>query len=91
MLCNKRLTEKQQRYADEYIRTGNITQSYMIAYLHLKKESIAELDGILQFLTTMTKQPVISIKEQIGKGYNRFWNNKEFYKVVKGPRGSEKI
>src|SRR5699024_3371577 len=39
---------------------------------------------------TMTKQPVISIKEQIGKGYNRFWNNKQFYRVVKGSRGSKK-
>lgn len=38
----------------------------------------------------MTKQPVISIKQQIGKGYNRFWNNKQFYRVVKGSRGSKK-
>lgn len=38
----------------------------------------------------MTKHPVISIKEQIGKGYNRFWNNKQFYRVVKGSRGSKK-
>lgn len=38
----------------------------------------------------MTKQPVISIKEQIGKGYNRFWNNKQFFRVVKGSRGSKK-
>lgn len=38
----------------------------------------------------MTKQPVISIREQIGKGYNRFWNNKQFYRVVKGSRGSKK-
>lgn len=37
-----------------------------------------------------TKQPRISIKEQIGKGYNRFWNNKQFYRVVKGSRGSKK-
>ncbi len=37
-----------------------------------------------------TKQPVISIKEQIGKGYNRFWNNKQFYRAIKGSRGSKK-
>lgn len=37
-----------------------------------------------------TKQTVVSIKEQIGKGYNRFWNNKQFYRVVKGSRGSKK-
>lgn len=79
------LTEKQQRFADEYIRTGNITQSYMIAYPHikkensaatsgsrllrnakvkvyiderlekLKKESIAEQDEILQYLTSVMR------------------------------------
>lgn len=37
-----------------------------------------------------TKQPVVSLSEQIGKGYNRFWNNKQFYRVVKGSRGSKK-
>lgn len=37
-----------------------------------------------------TKQPKVSIKKMIGKGYNRFWNNKQFYRVVKGSRGSKK-
>lgn len=32
----------------------------------------------------------ISLAKQIGKGYNRFWNSKEFYRVVKGSRGSKK-
>ncbi|WP_079475605.1 PBSX family phage terminase large subunit [Marinococcus halophilus] len=32
----------------------------------------------------------ISQKQLIGKGYNRFWNNKQFYRVVKGSRGSKK-
>jgi|SRR5690625_4782771 len=80
-----KLTEKQQRFADEYIRTGNITQSYMIAYPHIKKEhsaatsgsrllrnakvkayiderleklkkqSIAEQDEILQYLTSVMR------------------------------------
>lgn len=80
-----KLTEKQQRFADEYIRTGNITQSYMVAYPHikkensaatsgsrllrnakvktyiderlekLKKESIAEQDEILQYLTSVMR------------------------------------
>src|SRR5690625_1272211 len=26
----------------------------------------------------------------IGKGYNKFWNSKHFYRVVKGSRGSKK-
>lgn len=32
----------------------------------------------------------ISIKELIGTGYNRFWNCKNFYRAVKGSRGSKK-
>lgn len=39
------LTEKQQRFADEYIRTGNITQSYLNAYQNVKKESTAASNG----------------------------------------------
>lgn len=37
-----------------------------------------------------TKKHRISIRNKIGKGYNRFWNNKQFYRVVKGSRGSKK-
>lgn len=40
-----KLTEKQRRFADEYIRTSNITQSYMNAYTHIKKESSASTSG----------------------------------------------
>jgi len=40
-----KLTEKQQRFADEYIRTGNITQSYFNAYHNVKKESAAASGG----------------------------------------------
>lgn len=32
----------------------------------------------------------ISLKERIGQGYNRFWNSKNFFRVVKGSRGSKK-
>lgn len=35
----------------------------------------------------MTK---VSIQKLIGGGYNRFWHNKNFYRVVKGSRGSKK-
>src|SRR5699024_17298 len=41
-------------------------------------------------MTFQMKTKEISISEQIGKGYNRFWNNKQFYRVVKGGRGSKK-
>lgn len=32
----------------------------------------------------------ISISKTIGKGYNKFWNDKSFYRTVKGSRGSKK-
>lgn len=38
----------------------------------------------------MTKEVRISVKKAIGGGYNRFWHNKQFYRVVKGSRGSKK-
>jgi phage terminase small subunit len=80
-----KLTEKQKRFADEYVKTGNISASYKIAYPsvkkdaaarasgsrlltkanvrsyidkrleELKKESIAEQDEILQFLTSVMR------------------------------------
>lgn len=31
-----------------------------------------------------------SLYELTGKGYNRFWHSKNFYRVVKGSRGSKK-
>lgn len=33
---------------------------------------------------------VVNITQLIGKGYNRFWHSKNFYRVVKGGRGSKK-
>lgn len=32
----------------------------------------------------------ISLAKKIGQGYNQFWHNKNFYRVVKGSRGSKK-
>ncbi len=34
--------------------------------------------------------PKVNVSEKIGKGYNRFWNSKNFYRVIKGGRGSKK-
>ncbi len=39
---------------------------------------------------TTKKQPRVSPAKTIGKGYNRFWHNKQFYRIVKGSRGSKK-
>ena len=35
-------------------------------------------------------QEVLDLKAKIGGGYNKFWHNKNFYRVVKGSRGSKK-
>jgi phage terminase small subunit len=39
------ITEKQKRFADEYVRTGNISASYKIAYPSVKKDSAARASG----------------------------------------------
>src|SRR5690625_3665514 len=44
----------------------------------------------MMFQMKTKEQPKISISQTIGKGYNRFWNNKQFYRAVKGSRGSKK-
>jgi phage terminase small subunit len=81
----KSLTEKQRRFCDEYVKSGNISTAYKIAYPNvkkgtaarasgsrlltkanvrayiderleeLKKDSIAEQDEILQFLTSVMR------------------------------------
>src|SRR5699024_10904217 len=32
----------------------------------------------------------VSLQSVIGNGYSEFWHSKNFYRVVKGPRGSKK-
>lgn len=39
---------------------------------------------------TMVSDMKISISKTMGKGYNRFYHSKNFYRVVKGSRGSKK-
>ncbi|MEG2503064.1 MAG: PBSX family phage terminase large subunit [Carnobacterium sp.] len=41
-------------------------------------------------MTMATKKEVIDLKKTIGQGYNAFWNSRDFYRVVKGSRGSKK-
>ncbi|MET1374913.1 PBSX family phage terminase large subunit, partial [Staphylococcus aureus] len=33
---------------------------------------------------------ILDLKNKIGGGYNKFWHNKNFYRVIKGSRGSKK-
>lgn len=39
------MTENQIRFADEYVRTSNILQSYLSAYTNVKKETTARSAG----------------------------------------------
>lgn len=40
-----KLTERQKRFADEYVESGNATQAYLTAYKNVKKESVARANG----------------------------------------------
>ncbi|MBX0358931.1 terminase small subunit [Halobacillus sp. Nhm2S1] len=40
-----KMTERQRRFADKYIKTGNISQSYKTAYPNVKKDSAARASG----------------------------------------------
>lgn len=44
-MIDVKLTEKQQRFADEYIKDPNATKAYMAAYPNVKKESTAKVNG----------------------------------------------
>ncbi len=37
-----------------------------------------------------TMQDVLDLQSKVGGGYNQFWHNKNFYRVIKGSRGSKK-
>lgn len=39
------MNERQRRFADEYIRTGNISESYRLAYQNVTKETTARANG----------------------------------------------
>jgi phage terminase small subunit len=106
-----KLTEKQRRFADEYVRTGNISESYRMAYPsvkkdsaarasgsrlltnanvksyiderleQLKKESIAEQDEILQFLTAVMRgEHTEQIPVGIGEGAQQLEDKDTFLK-----------
>jgi len=38
----------------------------------------------------MTQKAIPTVEELVGKGYGHFWNDKHFYRVVKGSRASKK-
>ena len=38
----------------------------------------------------MKTKSTINLPEIVGKGYGEYWRSKNFYRVVKGSRGSKK-
>lgn len=44
-LIEKKLTIKQQMFADNYIKYGNATEAYLKAYTNVKKEATARANG----------------------------------------------
>lgn len=40
--------------------------------------------------TSQTNDVVVDLPKKVGGGYGKFWRSKNFYRVVKGSRGSKK-
>jgi len=41
-------------------------------------------------MSKTANRPKLNIRYAIGTGYNEFWHDKHFYRVIKGSRGSKK-
>lgn len=54
----EKLTEKQKRFCDEYIRTGNATQSYFAAYPTAKSEGTAAANAVRLLKNAKVKEYV---------------------------------
>src|SRR5699024_1952250 len=61
------MNERQRRFADEYIRTGNITQSYLNAYQHVKKENTAATNGSVLLRNLKVKEYIDARLEELKK------------------------
>ncbi|UAT29426.1 terminase small subunit [Bacillus badius] len=62
-----KLTEKQRRFADEYIRTGNISESYRLAYENVTKESSARAAGSRLLTNVNVKSYIDARMEELKK------------------------
>lgn len=49
-----------------------------------------KLHSLTMYQEVITMSKRIRITSLLGKGYNRFYHSKDFYRVVKGGRGSKK-
>ena len=62
-----KLTMKQQKFADEYIISGNATQAYMIAYPNVKKESTARAAASRMLANVNVKSYIDARLEELKK------------------------
>lgn len=61
------MTEKQRRFADEYIRTGNISASYKVAYPNVRKDAAARASGSKLLTKTNVKTYIDKRLEELRK------------------------
>lgn len=64
---NKKLTEKQKRFCEEYLIDLNATRAYKVAYPKVKKDTVAQANGSRLLLNAMVKN---YIDEQLKKLHN---------------------
>ena len=64
---NKKLTEKQKRFCEEYLIDLNATRAYKVAYPKVKKDTVAQANGSRLLLNAMVKN---YIDEQLTKLHN---------------------
>lgn len=78
-----KLTEKQKRFAEEYIKTGNATQSYIDAGYSATKREVAEANArkllgnnsaITQYIKELNERLVSSQIADMDE-IKRFWTN----------------
>lgn len=62
-----RLTDKQQKFADNFILNNNATESYKMAYPSCKKDSTARTNGSKLLTNTNILQYIDKIKQEIAE------------------------
>ncbi|BCB04781.1 terminase small subunit [Bacillus sp. KH172YL63] len=62
-----KLTEKQMRFADEYVKSGNISAAYKISYPNVKKDSAARSSGSRLLTKANVRQYIEERLEELTK------------------------
>lgn len=75
------LTEQQKRFADEYIKSGNATQAYLIAYPSVTKESTASSNASRTLRIAKVKAYIDSILSK--ENLNNILSQQEALELLK--------